>query len=156
MCTLQVVQRASRGSDAPSVLPLSTSFAAPVLVSDSRSLGERLVSMASDPAEEHLRSPDVWFEDGTLVVRAETTVFRVYRGILASQSEVFKDMLAFPQPDDPEAEAFDGCPVVRVQDSAEDMSCFLRVLHDTKYAIYLSSSLPRLKCLQLFLQTVRV
>jgi hypothetical protein len=90
-------------------------------------------AMASNLVGEFRHSPDVWFQDGTLVVCAGGTLFRVYSGILASQSEIFKDMLAVPQPEQPEV--YDSCPVVRVQDSAEAMCCFLKVLHDTKCAL---------------------
>jgi hypothetical protein len=95
------------------------------------------VSNDSEPALpiEPVRSADIWYEDGTLVVRAEYTLFRVYRGILAAQSEVFNDMLSVPQPPSAETETFDGCPVVRVQDTAEDMSRFLRALTDTRWVV---------------------
>jgi hypothetical protein len=35
---------------------------------------------------EPVRSTDVWYDDGTLVLCAEDTLFRVYRGVLAAQS----------------------------------------------------------------------
>ncbi|KAJ7605448.1 hypothetical protein DFH06DRAFT_1252854 [Mycena polygramma] len=56
--------------------------------------------MAADSSESHplQRSRDVWFEDGTVVLRAEQPLFRVYRGILAAQSPtIFKDTFDMPK-----------------------------------------------------------
>jgi hypothetical protein len=93
--------------------------------------------MAPDVPDETVRSADVWYDDGTLVIRAENTLFRVYRGILASQSDIFKDMLSVPQPSgaDADAETIEDCAVVRVQDTAGDMTRFLRALHETRYVL---------------------
>jgi hypothetical protein len=74
------------------------------------------------------RCEELWFPDGSLVVRADKTVFRVYRGMLATASPVFSDMLSFPQPDG--AETVEGCPVVVLHDSATDLRHFLGVLND--------------------------
>jgi hypothetical protein len=89
--------------------------------------------MAVDRSDvEPVRSPDVWYDDGTLVIRAENTLFRVSRGILASQSDVFKDMVSVPQPPSTDAETFEGCAVVYVHDTAEDMERFLRTILDIR------------------------
>ncbi|KAJ7167231.1 hypothetical protein C8R43DRAFT_984555 [Mycena crocata] len=45
------------------------------------------------------RSTDVWFDDGTVILQAEQTLFRVYRGVLAAQSTIFRDMFSISQPD---------------------------------------------------------
>ncbi|KAJ7494253.1 hypothetical protein B0H11DRAFT_2190585 [Mycena galericulata] len=77
------------------------------------------------------RVEELWFPDGSLVFQAENALFRVSGGILAARSPVFKDMLAFPQP--PDAEAIDGCPVVRLHDSAVDVTCFLKAIFDSSF-----------------------
>jgi hypothetical protein len=99
--------------------------------------GLSTAAMAPDVPDETVRSTDVWYDDGTLVIRAENTLFRVYRGILASQSDIFKDMLSVPQPSgtDADAETIEDCVVVRVQDTAGDMTRFLRALHETRYVL---------------------
>ncbi|KAJ7442720.1 hypothetical protein B0H11DRAFT_2093652 [Mycena galericulata] len=74
------------------------------------------------------RCDEMWFKDGTLVLVAGRSQFRVYGGLLAKKSPVFDDMLAVPQPLD--AEAIDGCPMVRLQDDEEDLLHFLRALFD--------------------------
>lgn len=74
------------------------------------------------------RVEELWFDDGTLVLHAGTSTFRVYRALLAKISPVFHDMLAFPQPVD--GEKIDGCPVVRLPDNDSDLKCFLQALFD--------------------------
>lgn len=74
----------------------------------------------------------VWFEDGNLILQTDTAVFRVYSGLLAARSSVFKDMLAFPPP--PEGNLmFDGCPIVRLYDSSEDVRYFLNAVFNSGY-----------------------
>ncbi|KAF7337342.1 BTB domain-containing protein [Mycena sanguinolenta] len=73
----------------------------------------------------------LWFPDGTLVLRAETHLFRVFPGILAAKSPVFQDMLSFPQPQN--GESYDGCPLVHLPDSAADMTHFLKAIFHYEY-----------------------
>ncbi|TCD60634.1 hypothetical protein EIP91_009751 [Steccherinum ochraceum] len=72
----------------------------------------------------------VWFEDGSVVLIAQGKGFKVYKGILAHNSEIFRDMFNIPQPEEPET--LDGCPVVHMQDDVSDLECFLSALcHNT-------------------------
>ncbi|KAF7362182.1 hypothetical protein MVEN_00564300 [Mycena venus] len=73
-----------------------------------------------------VRAEGLWFADGGLVIQAETTLFRVYRELLALHAVVFRDMLTIPTPDD--AEVMEGCPLVRLPDNAEDTAYFLKAL----------------------------
>jgi hypothetical protein len=96
----------------------------------------------SDVSElpQELDSPkpvDVWYDDGNLIILAGKHSFRVYRGILSRASSVFRDMLSLAVMNDSEGEAIDGCPMVRVSDSAADMSFFLNSLHDAEYVVHL-------------------
>ncbi|PIL26495.1 hypothetical protein GSI_12253 [Ganoderma sinense ZZ0214-1] len=77
-------------------------------------------------ASELQRHPEIWFDDGNIVVIADGTAFCVYCGLLAAQSTIFCDTFASstPIPD----EAFDGCPVVELSDSPHDLAHLLRVL----------------------------
>ena len=79
-------------------------------------------------ADNPRRMESLWFEDGNIIIQAGSIQYRVYRGILAKHSPVFKDMLAFPQP--PDSELFDGCPVVRLPDPEVEVTLFLRALYD--------------------------
>ncbi|KAK6981522.1 BTB domain-containing protein [Favolaschia claudopus] len=76
------------------------------------------------------RIDDLWFEDGNLVLATQISLFRVYRGLLAKESPVFRDMLRIPQPTD--AETLDNCPVVHLPDDDEDVEFFLKALFDYK------------------------
>ena len=45
-----------------------------------------------------LRTIRLWWEDGNIIIEAETTRFRVYKGLLVTQSEIFRDMFLIPHP----------------------------------------------------------
>ncbi|KAJ7611822.1 hypothetical protein FB45DRAFT_941104, partial [Roridomyces roridus] len=72
------------------------------------------------------RHAELWFDDGSIVIQAENTQFRVHRSILAARSLIFRDMFSFPQPLD--AELVEGCPLARLHDSAAELSVFLRAI----------------------------
>ncbi|KAJ7117221.1 hypothetical protein C8R43DRAFT_1037685 [Mycena crocata] len=73
---------------------------------------------ATHETRRRLRSTDLWFPDADLILlRAENTLFRVYSGILSARSSVFRDMVGFPQPLQPEGETVEGHQVVRLHDS---------------------------------------
>ena len=81
---------------------------------------------------------EVWFDDGNIILRAETTLFRVYKGILAEQCLVFRNMLNLPPPDADvnmahgewnRDEVYDGCPVVVLHDRTRELMHFLKALH---------------------------
>lgn len=86
--------------------------------------------MTGDEAPQALdRCEEVWYPDGTIVLRAQDIYFRFYKGILAARSPIFADMFAIPQPADDD-EQIEGCPIVLLHDTAEDVKSFLRVLHE--------------------------
>lgn len=85
-------------------------------------------SIDSALASKPLKRSQPWFEDGNVILEAEQTQFRVYRGILAANSAIFKDMFQFAKPGD--GGNIDGCPVVQLSDSSEDLQHVLEVLHD--------------------------
>ncbi|KAF8191017.1 hypothetical protein K438DRAFT_1970764 [Mycena galopus ATCC 62051] len=80
---------------------------------------------------ELVRSTDFWFDDGTIILKVEHTLYRVYRGLLASRSTVFRDTFAMPQPDQAaeEQDELEGCPVVQLHDKEKDFTRFLKALH---------------------------
>lgn len=80
-----------------------------------------------------IRSADLWFSDGSVILRAENTLFRVYSGLLAQHLPVFKDLFTLPQPLDDET--FEGCPVVTLQDNAVELRELLKVVHDWRCVI---------------------
>ena len=72
------------------------------------------------------RHPDLWYDDGSIVLKAETTLFRVHRTTLSAHSTVFSDMFSIPQP--PDQDAIEGCTVICLPDTAYDMEFLLRAL----------------------------
>lgn len=78
------------------------------------------------------RVPDLWFTDGSVVLEAGSRLFRVYFGILAQASSVFKDLLTIPQPLEEDCETYDGCPLVHMPDLYQDLYPFLKALHDCR------------------------
>lgn len=89
-----------------------------------------------------MRHPDFWFNDGSVVLVVQNTMFRVHKTFLSRNSPVFRDMFSLPQPpssmaplgsDSPQVKMIDeieGCPVVRLHDSSDDVSNFLYALYD--------------------------
>jgi hypothetical protein len=76
------------------------------------------------------RCDELWFPDGTVVLRAKNVLFRTYIGALAGASAVFRDMFALPQPTVAEGqEVYEGLPFVRLVDTAFDVTQLLRSLH---------------------------
>ncbi|KAJ7132701.1 hypothetical protein C8R46DRAFT_923984 [Mycena filopes] len=67
---------------------------------------------------------DIWFDDGNLVVQAENTQFRLFKGTLCSSSEVFKDLVE--EMDDLCVE--DGTPLLLLSDSAVELTYVLRTI----------------------------
>ncbi|KAF7297768.1 BTB domain-containing protein [Mycena kentingensis (nom. inval.)] len=82
----------------------------------------------SDSQPTIIRSPDYWFDDGSIILQVETTQFRVGKSLLAMHSTVFRDMLSVPLPaDEP---LVDGCPVVVLAgDKADDWMDLLDVIY---------------------------
>ena len=81
------------------------------------------------PIRECIRS-EPWFEDGNVVLQAEKVQFKVYMGILAANSAIFRDMFAVARAD--KGDAVEGCPVVHLDDNPEQLAYFLDALHDSR------------------------
>ncbi|KAM5537267.1 hypothetical protein V8D89_008997 [Ganoderma adspersum] len=76
---------------------------------------------------EDRKNKGFWYEDGNVILVAGNVEFRVFKGILADHSPVFKDMFALPQPDTaPSDNAV--CPVVDLTDSPSDLRHILRLI----------------------------
>ena len=74
----------------------------------------------------------VWYDDGSVVLQAECKQFRVHRTLLCQNSTIFTDMFSIPQPS-PEESLVEGCPLVRLSDSAEEVETVLRALYFHTY-----------------------
>ncbi|KII91851.1 hypothetical protein PLICRDRAFT_136362 [Plicaturopsis crispa FD-325 SS-3] len=69
-----------------------------------------------------------WFEDGNIVLEANSLQFRVHRGVLCAQSPVFRDMFQIGQPaaNEPMVE---GCPLVYMPDQGQDVMHVLKAFY---------------------------
>jgi hypothetical protein len=68
------------------------------------------------------RCKDLWFNGGEIVIRAGDVLFRVYTGILANASPVFKDM--FVVSEGAHADLYKGVPLLQLPDSVPDTTVF--------------------------------
>nr|GAT54149.1 predicted protein [Mycena chlorophos] len=75
------------------------------------------------------RHPELWFADGTIILRAENTQYRVYRGILERYSPILKAALE----NAPERKPVAGCPVFDLNDSVLDSTPFLLALFNPEF-----------------------
>lgn len=69
----------------------------------------------------------MWNSDGSVILQAANTQFRVHWSVLARHSSVFRDMQGSPQPAD--QHTIDGCPVVELADDPVDVEYLLRALY---------------------------
>ena len=76
---------------------------------------------------ENERDREFWYEDGNVILVAGNVEFRVFKGILADHSPVFKDMFTLPQPDTTPSETV-ACPTVDLSDSPSDLRHILRFI----------------------------
>ncbi|KAJ7465252.1 hypothetical protein FB451DRAFT_1263058 [Mycena latifolia] len=77
--------------------------------------------------EEVVRS-EIWYDDGSVILQAESTQCRVHWTVLAQHSSIFNDMRGIPQP--PDEPRVEGCPIVRLSDSIQDVEHLLRAVYD--------------------------
>ncbi|KAI0085849.1 hypothetical protein BDY19DRAFT_964688 [Irpex rosettiformis] len=83
----------------------------------------------SDQQEKPLvRHENLSYDDGNLLVVAESTMFQVHRSVLARKSALFKDLLSLPQPDT--EEKIDDLPVVRLLDSSADVALLIDSIYN--------------------------
>ena len=75
------------------------------------------------------RDSDIWFEDGNVVVIAQTTAFRFHKSVVSLHTSVFRDLFSIPQPSPVGEESFDGCPVVHVSDTSYDFRELVRAIY---------------------------
>ncbi|KAJ7188685.1 hypothetical protein C8R46DRAFT_1055489 [Mycena filopes] len=74
---------------------------------------------------------ELWHNDGSVVLQAESTQFRVHWSVLGRNSSFFRDMQSLPQPlDQPTVE---GCPVVELPDNAIDVEFVLKALYTPSF-----------------------
>ena len=93
----------------------------------------RTLSLEDSDQGESVGAPvtrsDIWLDDGSVVIQAGFTQFRVHRTMLSRHSTIFKDMFSVAQPGDLDP-SIEGCPLVHLSDSPEDIRHILSALYD--------------------------
>ena len=80
-----------------------------------------------------VRHTELWFEDGTIVIQAQHTLYKVHKSLLCRESLLFEDMLSLPQSSEQTAEdTYDGSPLLKLQEPAADITLLLWSLFDAK------------------------
>ncbi|KAI5900106.1 uncharacterized protein SCHCODRAFT_02607004 [Schizophyllum commune H4-8] len=78
------------------------------------------------------RDPDLWFDDGNLVIQVTSRLFRVHRGVLAFSSNYFRDMINFPKTQ--EQDTYEDVPLIALHDDdPRDAAEFLKALYMPYY-----------------------
>ncbi|KAJ7238578.1 hypothetical protein B0H12DRAFT_91188 [Mycena haematopus] len=88
---------------------------------------------AERKSESAVTRSEIWYPDGSVVLQARNTQFRVHWSVLSLHSSFFHGMLGLPQP--PEQPSVDGCPIIELSDSEEDVENLLRALYDPLFFI---------------------
>ena len=89
------------------------------------------MAVSLDPAPTSpVQDDTLWFSDGNIVLRAGTSLFKVYRGILCRESKLFQDIFTLPQPSTEPEETYEGCLMLKMHDSAQDLKLFLSTIFD--------------------------
>jgi hypothetical protein len=97
--------------------------------------------MPEPPPDTRSKHADLWFCDGSVILQAEATLFRVHMSQLSRRSTVFSDMFTLPQPPVMTThatladETYEGCPVVKLHDSADDVENLLLALYDGPFVL---------------------
>ncbi|TCD61853.1 hypothetical protein EIP91_007822 [Steccherinum ochraceum] len=91
-----------------------------------------------DPARSAYTPGDVWLNNGNVMLVAENTAFKVYRGILCQHSKTFEKLLSSPPAED--VKPIDGCTVYCLDDSAQDLQRVLSALFSKTASSYFSDS----------------
>ncbi|TFY83100.1 hypothetical protein EWM64_g904 [Hericium alpestre] len=108
------------------VIALSTEEASnPRCIAD----GDGLSLPSQDPVIER---GEVWYEDGSVILQAETTQFCVHKSVLSEHSSVLKAMLSSPEKYD--QATMGSCPVVKLDDDAGDMEDMLQTIYRPSYS----------------------
>jgi hypothetical protein len=79
------------------------------------------------PSPSLRRCEELWYEDGTVVLRAGNLLHRVYSGMLSRESAVLKTMFSLPRTDDDER--YDGLPYVCLPDNEYEVTVMLKAIH---------------------------
>jgi hypothetical protein len=95
------------------------------------------VSPAAKPCPpSEIKRAKLWLDDGNIVLQAGNLQFRLLKSILASNSSFFRDMFSLAQPDG--RGTVEGCPVIVMDDDANDLRDALEAMFLHPFVIWYS------------------
>ncbi|KDR68189.1 hypothetical protein GALMADRAFT_146439 [Galerina marginata CBS 339.88] len=97
------------------------------LSSESASIRKRTTETGPANQDNVVRSL-IWFEDGSIIIQATSTQFRVHKSVLSRNSRFFRDLFTVPQPKN--EPTIEGCAIVHVADDPDDWQHVLEILYD--------------------------
>jgi hypothetical protein len=95
----------------------------------------RIHKTGSGDEIETYESPDLWFDDGNVVIRTilghrAYITYKVHKSILVLHSNVFRDLFDGPQAAfDVASDKYDGLPMIQLPDSPSEVNDFLKALY---------------------------
>ena len=79
------------------------------------------------------QSPEFWYRDGSVVLKAGDTLFKVYHQVLAKKSTVFNDIFKTAARNPNSNLAYhEGLPIIELTDDPKELVYFLRSINDTE------------------------
>ncbi|KAJ7188679.1 hypothetical protein C8R46DRAFT_979899 [Mycena filopes] len=96
-------------------------------------------------ADAPITRSEIWYSDGSLVLQAQNTQFRVHWGVLTKHSPFFRDMQPLPQP--PDAPTIEECPLLTLQDEATDVEYLLEALYSPTFLARPALTFPAVSAL---------
>lgn len=104
------------------------------------SISSSPVSLTSPVLRPHTaeptHSPNVWFDDGNVVLRTydcssqSPTIYKAYAGVLSLQSPTLRDRIRSAT--DECDETYESCSIIDLDESTAEMTPFLEALHDLR------------------------
>ncbi|KAJ7350550.1 hypothetical protein DFH08DRAFT_861737 [Mycena albidolilacea] len=99
--------------------------------------------MSAPPLIERERTEDapitrssIWHKDGSVVLQADNTQFRVHWGILALNSCFFRELQDLPLAQPNDQPSVEGCPIVELSsDASEDVENLLKALYTPTFLL---------------------
>ena len=103
-----------------------------------------------DKVQAATRDSEYWFDDGNVILVTQGIAFRIYKGLLAEHSELFRSMFHIAQASPTAEDLVDGCPVISLDDSPNDLRALFRLIHPLSANLrYAANLLPSLVSLTL-------
>ncbi|TFK98030.1 hypothetical protein BDV98DRAFT_573370 [Pterulicium gracile] len=99
------------------------------------------------------RSPRLWFAGGTLVFRAENTVYRLLPDILAACSPVFQDMFNVPQPSMQDSDGYEGLALIYMADKSDELTALFEAIFTPQF---FQVFMPRAKATRSLTKTLAI